>query len=216
MGTHLQPRSTQLSLKTVLMPNYTQNQNEIDRRISNVLRSKTLFELNEYNADLLLEMGINNKLIKAFIEHKVLSPTNKTTIATYLSGLGKVSRLDSYIEVVLTADDEVVALIFEQLSKMLFHYYNETEKFSAFYNFKGQAAVLTESRRIVFFEYADLLIWSEENEKKYTQAAKHAMTSGYKGWEVVSLGSLTSFASQHMEALAFKHQADFLKSSDIR
>ena len=193
-----------------------QNQNDIDRRISNVLRSKTLFELNEYNADLLLEMGINNKLIKAFIEHKALSPTNKTTIATYLSGLGKVSRLDSYIEVVLTADEEVVALIFERLSKMLFRYYMETEKFSAFYNFKGQAAVLTESRRIVFFEYADLLIWSEENETKYTQAAKHAMTSGYKGWEVVSLGSLSSLAAQQMEALAFKHQADFLKPSGAK
>ena len=194
----------------------SQKQHEMDTKIRHILKSKTLSELNEYNVDLLLKLGINKKLIKAFIEHMVLSPTNKTTIATYLSGLEKVSRLDSYIEVVLTADDEVVALIFERLSKMLFHYYNETEKFSTFYNFKGHSAVLTESRRIVFFEYADLLIWSEENEKKYTQAAKHAMTSGYKGWEVVSLGSLTSFASQHMEALAFKHQADFLKSSDIR
>ncbi len=191
-------------------------QYEIDTRIRNILKNKTLSELKEYNADLLSKMGINKKLIKAFIEHTVLSPTNKTTIATYLSGLEKVSRLDSYIEVVLTADDEVVALIFEQLSKMLFRYYKETEKFSAFYNFKGQAAVLTESRRIVFFEYADLLIWSEENEKKYTQAAKHAMTSGYKGWEVVSLGSFSSLAEQQMEALAFKHQADFLKSSGIR
>ncbi len=193
-----------------------QKENEMDTKIRYVLKNKTLSELNEYNVDLLLKLGINKKLIKAFIEHMVLSPTNKTTITTYLSGLETVSRLDSYIEVVLSADDEVVALIFEQLSKMLFNYYRETEKFSAFYNFKGQAAVLTESRRIVFFEYADLLIWSEENEKKYTQAAKHAMTSGYKGWEVVSLGRLSSLAGQQMEALAFKHQADFLRSSSIR
>ncbi|MFT5396131.1 MAG: hypothetical protein ACI85N_001327 [Gammaproteobacteria bacterium] len=194
----------------------SQKQSEMDTKIRYILKSKTLSELNEYNVDLLLKLGINKKLIKTFIEHKVLSPTNKTTIATYLSGLEKVSRLDSYIEVVLTADDEVVALIFEQLSKMMFRYYKETEKFSAFYNFKGQAAVLTESRRIVFFEYADLLIWSEENEKKYTQAAKHAMTSGYKGWEVVNLGGLSSLAGKQMEALAFKHQAGFLKSSGIR
>jgi hypothetical protein len=188
----------------------SQKQNEMDSKIRYILKSKTLSELNEYNVDLLLKLGINKKLIKAFIEHTVLSPTNKTTITTYLSGLEKVSRLDSYIEVVLTAEDEVVALIFEQLSKMLFRYYKETEKFSAFYNFKGQAAVLTESRRIVFFEYADLLIWSEDNEKQYTQAAKHAMTSGYKGWEVVSLGSLSSFARKQMDELAFKHQSDFL------
>ena len=189
----------------------SRKQNEMDTKIRYILKSRTLSELNKYNVDLLLKLGINKKLIKAFIEHTVLSPTNKTTITTYLSGLEKVSRLDSYIEVVLTAEDEVVALIFEQLSKMLFMYYKGIEKFSAFYNFKGQAAVLTESRRIVFFEYADLLIWSEDNEKQYTQAAKHAMTSGYKGWEVVSLGSLTSFARKQMDALAFKHQSDFLK-----
>ncbi|GEM_PF-2072479 len=170
----------------------TQSQNKIDTKIRYILKSKTLSELNEYNVDLLLKLGINRKLIDSFIQHKVLSPTNKTTIATYLSGLEKVTRLDPYIEVVLTAEDETVAFIFEQLSKMLFRYYNEIENFSAFYNYKGQAAVLTESRRIVFFEYADLLIWSEENETKYTQAAKHAKTSGYKGWEVVSLGSLSS------------------------
>jgi len=193
-----------------------QKQNEMDTKIRYILKNKTLSELNEYNVDLLLKLGINKKIIKSFIEHVVLSPTNKTTIVTYLSGLEKVSRLGSYIEVILTADDEAVALIFEQLSKMLFRYYEETEKFSAFYNFKGQAAVLTESRRIVFFEYADLLIWTEENEKKYTQAAKHAMTSGYKGWEVVSLGTLSPLAGQQMEALAFKHQADFLKPSGIR
>jgi len=191
-------------------------QNEMDKKIKYILKNKTLSELKKYNVDLLLKLGINKKLIKAFIEHLVLSPTNKTTIATYLSGLDKVSRLDSYLEVVLTADDEVVALIFERLSKMLFHYYKGTEKFSAFYNYKGQAAVLTESRRIVFFEYADLLIWSEGNEKKYTQAAKHAMTSGYKGWEVVSLGKFSSLAGQQMKTLDFKHQADFLKSSATR
>ncbi|GJM04805.1 MAG: hypothetical protein DHS20C09_07960 [marine bacterium B5-7] len=194
----------------------TQDKTEMDTKINYILKNKTLSDLNKYNVDLLLKLGINKKLIKAFIEHTVLSPTNKTTITTYLSGLEKVARLDSYIEVVLTADDEVVALIFEQLSKMLFRYYKEAEKFSAFYNFKGQAAVLTESRRIVFFEYSDLLIWSDENEKKYTQAAKHAMTSGYKGWEVVSLGSMSSLTEQQMDGLAFKHQASFLKSSGTR
>jgi hypothetical protein len=189
----------------------TQPRNELDIKISHILKSKTLAELNVYNVDQLLKLGINKKLIKAFIEHSVLSPTNKTTITTYLSGLEKVARLDSYIEVVLTADDEVMALMCEQLSKMLLRYYEETEKFSAFYNYKGQAAVLTESRRIVFFESADLLIWSDENEKHYTKAAKHAMTSGYKGWEIVSLGSMSALTSQMINELAFKRQSEFLR-----
>lgn len=185
--------------------------NELDLKISYLLKNKTLAELNEYNVNALLKLGINKKLIKAFVDHAVLSPTNKTTITTYLSGLEKVARLDSYIEVVLTAEDEVVALIYEQLSKMLLRYYKQTEKFSAFYNYKGQAAVLTESRRIVFFDYEDYFIWSGENEEKYRQAAKHAMNSGYKGWEVVSLGSLSSLSRAKLTELAFNLQSDFLQ-----
>lgn len=189
----------------------TRKQSKLDLKVRYLLKNKTLAELNENNVDVLLKLGINKKLIKAFIDHAVLSPTSKTTITTYLSGLEEVARLDSYIEVVLTAEDEVVALIDEQLSKMLLHYYNNTENFSAFYNFKGQPAVLTESRRIVFFENTDLLIWSEENEARYVQAAKHAMNSGYKGWEIVSLGSLSTLASQKITELGFKQQSDFLK-----
>ncbi len=188
-----------------------QKRNELDIKISYILKNKSISELNEYNVNALLKLGINKRLIKAFIEHSVLSPTNKTTITSYLSNLDKVARLDSYIEVVLTADNEVMALIYEQLSKMLLHYYNNIEKFSAFYNYKGQAAVLTESRRIVFFEYADLLIWSEDNEKQYTQAATHAMNSGYKGWSIVSLGSASDLFSQKISQLAFKQHFEFLK-----
>ncbi len=188
-----------------------QKRNELDIKISYILKNKSISELNEYNVNALLKLGINKKLIKAFIEHSVLSPTNKTTITSYLSDLDKVARLDSYIEVVLTADDEVMALIYEQLSKMLLRYYNEVENFSAFYNYKGRAAVLTESRRIVFFEYADLLIWSEENEKQYTQAATHAMNSGYKGWSIVSLGSVSDLFSEKISELAFEQHLKFLK-----
>lgn len=188
-----------------------QKRNELDIKISYILKNKSISELNEYNVNALLKLGINKRLIKAFIEHSVLSPTNKTTITSYLSGLDKVARLDSYIEVVLTADDEVMALIYEQLSKMLLRYYNEVERFSAFYNYKGRAAVLTETRRIVFFEYADLLIWSEENEKQYTEAATHAMNSGYKGWSIVSLGSISNLSSRKVSELAFEQHFEFLE-----
>jgi hypothetical protein len=205
--------SGKVSAGAGLSGNFTsrQNRNELDNKVSYIIKSKTLAELNEYNVDILLKLGINKKLIKAFIEHAVLSPTNKTVITTYLSGLDKVARLDSYIEVVLTADDDVKTLIYEQLSKMLLQYYNKIEKFSAFYNYKGRAAVLTESRRIVFFEYADLLIWSEENESQYTQEATHAMNSGYKGWEVLSLGRISPLASQKIRELGFKQHTDFLE-----
>ena len=135
--------------------------------------------------------------------------TNKTTITTYLSKLEHVSRLDSFIALVLTTKNELMASVYERMSQVLWKYYNNTERFTAFYNYKGRVAVITESRRIVFFDYADLLIWSEDKQKQYEQYAKHAKISGYKGWEIVSLGSVSSMASQKISELAFKLQTDY-------
>jgi len=188
-----------------------ENIGELDLEIRYLMKTKSLAELNFYSTEWLSMIGLNPILIKAFIDHPILSPTNKTAITTYLSKLKNVSRLDSFIKLVITANSEVKASVFERISKMLLQYYNETEHFTAFYNYKGQAAVITESRRIVFFDYADLLIWSADKQKQYEQSAKHAESSGYKGWEIVSLGSVSSRASQKISELTFKKQENFLE-----
>jgi len=184
---------------------------ELDLEIKYLMKTKSLSELNYYITEWLSRIGINPALIKAFIEHSILSPTHKTTITTYLSKLENVSRLDSFIELVLSTNNEIMASVYERMSKMLWHYYNETERFTAFYNYKGQSAVITGSRRIIFFDHADLLIWSADNQKRYEHAAKHAKSSGYKGWELVSLGSMSSLTSQQIGKLAFKQQTNFLE-----
>jgi hypothetical protein len=184
---------------------------ELDLEIRYLMKTKSLAELNNYNTELLSRIGINLALIKSFVDHPTLSPTNKTTITTYLSNLENVSRLDSFIELILSSNNEVMASVFERLSKMLVQYYSETERFTAFLNYKGQVAVITDSRRIVFFDYADLLIWSADKQKQYEQSAKHAENSGYKGWELVSLGSVSMLASQKISELAFKQQNNILE-----
>ncbi len=188
------------------------NVDEIDFKIKYLMKNRTLAELNNHNGDWLSGIGISATLINKFIEHPILSPTNKTVIAAYLSKLENVSRLDSFIELVLSANDEVKASIFERLSKILWRYHNKIENFTAFYNYKGQAAVITDSRRIVFFDYSDLLIWSEIKKNQYEESAKHAKKSGYKGWEVVSFGKISSLASQKMNELAFNQQINSLSN----
>lgn len=178
----------------------------LDLEIRYLMKNKTVSELNDYNSERLIRIGVRPSLIKTFIDNPILSPTNKTTIATYLSKLEHVSRLDAFIALALTAKNEVMALVYERMSKVLWQYNNNTEAFSAFYNYKGQVAVITKSRRIVFFDIADLLIWSEDKQKQYEQSAKHAESSGYKGWEIVSLGNVSSMASQKISDLTFKLQ----------
>ena len=186
------------------------NLSELDRQISFTIKSKSLSELMTYNRQLLDNLKIKTSLADAFIDHAYLSPTNKTTILVYLNEMKKVSKPASFIELTLTANNEVMALAFERVSKMLLHYYNNVEGFSAYFNFKGQPAVITDSRRIVLFEYADFLIWSPRTEKQYVQSAEHAERSGYDGWELVSLGTVSPLANQKISELGYKLRFNFL------
>lgn len=176
---------------------------EMELKIRYLIKNRTLTELNFHNSEWLSKIGINAELIEKFIQHPVMSPTNKTVITAYLSQLENVSRLNNFIELALTANDDLHASLFERLSKALWEYHNKKESISAFYNFKGQAAVITQSRRIVFFDTADFLIWSETKQQQYETSAMHAKKSGYKAWEVVSMGTVSPLASEKINQLAF-------------
>ena len=183
----------------------------LDLEIAYILKKKSLLELKKYNHELLFKLGVNAKLASAFIKNAVLTETDKVTILTYLSDLKNVSRLEACIKLILTANNQLDAFMYRQLSKMLWTYYNNTEKFTAFYNYQGRAAVITDSRRIVFFEFSDLLVWSEETEKKYAKSAKHAEASGYKGWDIVSLGEASQLANSQLQKLNYTQYPKFLE-----
>jgi hypothetical protein len=186
------------------------NVSELDLKISYLIKNKTLAELNNYNVEVLSGARINSATIKAFIDNPIYSPSKKTIISTYISKLENVSRLDSLIKLILTAGDEVNAFLYVQICKMLLHYYDDVEKFTAFYNYKGQPAVITNSRRIIFFDPVDFFIWSEENQNIYKMSAEHAQKSGYKGWGYVSSGSVSALASQSLSELKFMQHSNFL------
>ncbi|MCG8378706.1 MAG: hypothetical protein MI865_04425 [Proteobacteria bacterium] len=186
--------------------------NKLDLEIGYLLKTNSSEDLEYHNIQKLIELGISRKLIRSFIDHPVLSPTNKITIVFYLSRLDKVNRLDSFIRFVLTAKNEVMALTFQQLSKVLWYYHTNNEKISSFNMYRGQPAILTASRHLVIFEDADLLIWSEDKEKQYAAFAQHAQKAGYNGWEIVSLGSLSAMSSMQLGELNFQKQTNFLKA----
>jgi hypothetical protein len=188
------------------LSNAIRNVNEIDLKIKFLIKKKTLAELNLYNTESLFNIGINQALAKEFIAYSGLSPTNKTVITAYLSRLESVVGLDEFIKLSLAANTELKASLIERLSKMLWQYNSDIESISRFSNYNDKVTVITNSGKIVFFDTADLLIWSEVKQNRYQASAKYAETSGYRAWEIVSLGELSSLARQNMNALAFNIQ----------
>ena len=71
-------------------------------------------------------------------------------------------------------------------------------------------AVITKSRKFVYFNDSDLLAWSENNETRFHELAEHAARSGYKTWQLVSLGDITPMASRNLNQLRYEQNAFFL------
>jgi len=183
--------------------NAVRNVDEMDQKIRFLMKKMTLAELNFHNTKWLTKTGIKPYLVKQFIAYPGLSPTNKTRIAAYLSKLGHVSGLDEFIKLSLKVRTELQASLFERLSKTLWKFNQDKETVSRLSNYNGHLNMITISGDIVFFDTADLFIWSELKQRQYEASAKYAKQSGFKNWQLVSLGELTSLAKQKMSALAF-------------
>lgn len=185
------------------LSNAVRNVDEMDQNILFLMKKMTLAELNFHNTEWLTKIGIKPYLVKQFVAYPGLSPTNKTRIVVYLSKLGHVSGLDEFITLSLKAKTELQASLFERLSKALWKYNQDKETIRRLSNYNGELTVITTSDNIVFFDTADLFIWSELKQGQYEASARYAKESGYKNWQLVSLGELTALAKQEMSKLAF-------------
>ena len=186
------------------LSNAIRDVDEMDLKVKFLMKKMTLAELNYHNTEWLTKTGVKPALVKQFIAYSGLSPTNKTIIAAYFSKLDSVAGLDSFIKLSLSANSELQASLFERLSKTLWDYHTNRERLSRISNYNGYITAVTNSGNIIFFETADLFIWSELKQQQYEASANYAKESGYKNWSLVSLGQLSSLAREKMKALAFQ------------
>lgn len=185
------------------LSNTASNNDEMDLKVRFLMKKMTLAELNFYNTERLYNAGIKPALVKRFIAHPGLSPTNKTIITAYLSRLTNVSGLDEFIKLSLTSNTELQASLLERLSQSLWEYNKNIETTSRISSFNGNLLLITSSDDIVFFDTADLFIWSDQKQRQYESAIRYAKELDYKNWSLVSLGELSPLAKKQMIALGF-------------
>lgn len=186
------------------LSNAIRDVDEMDLKVRLLIKKMTLAELNYHNTEWLTKTGIKPALVKQFIAHAGLSPTNKTIITAFLAKLPHVSGLDEFIKLSLTSETELQASLFERLSKALWEYNSGVEIVNRLSSYNGQLTLITNSENIVFFDLADLFIWSDYKQKQYEASAEYAKKSGYNAWSLLSLGEMSSLAREKMRALEFK------------
>ncbi len=184
----------------------------LDMQIGLQIKNKSLDELNEYNLQLLNNLRVRAGSANAFMQQSYLSPGNRTVILVYLNEMKQVNKLGSMIELVSQTDSQVMAMVYERMSKGLYYYFKEGEQFTSFFNYKGLPAVITGSRKLVVFEHQDLMLWSDNNRSKYIEIAEHAKKTGYTGWELVALGNVSTMAERELDGLGFIIRPVFLSN----
>jgi len=168
-----------------------------------LLKNNSAEELGFVNDQLLTDMKINPDLREKFLQHRAYSPGHKTRIAHYLEKLPDVRNRSAFIEYSLSAIDESSALNYEEAIMMLVYYHNTVADLQKFHIQDGVLQVLTTENHIVYMGMADLLYWSEETARLFGSLQNQAGIAGFKAWEIITSGYLTTEARSQLQSQNF-------------
>lgn len=175
-----------------------------------LLKSQGVEDLNQLNGRVLKTMNINPASIDHFITHDAFSPTNQTRITHYLQAIEGLRNRGAFIEAALEAQDEVMALAFDESAMMLKHFHEEIAPLEKLFAGNDVLEAVTSERSIAYFVPVDMIYWSVETEKLFDSLQQRARDSGFSGWELVTAGRLTSEARKQLEKRNFVVRETFV------
>ena len=192
-----------------VMPMMIENKN-LEFEISLLLKNRSISELEELNRRLLTGMNIDSQLISTFLNHNIYSPGHKTVITQYMNILNNVADRSAFFKLAVKADNEISALGYEVLAKMLGNYHEHISPLLKIYSANDILQAITRDNRMLFLTTADLIYWTEETERKYTSLARQSESAGFRNRELITSGVLTKEASMQMKTRGFDIREKFV------
>ncbi len=176
---------------------------EIELNTAYLLKNKSIDELHQINNNLLVGMKINKSVIDKFLNHTAFSPRHKTRISHYLASIEGVRNRSAFIEAASDAQNEVMALAFDESAMMLKYYHDEIVSLEKLNAGSEVLEAIGEDRRIVYFVPVDMIYWSEQTEQLFDSLQRRAEESGFITWELITAGSITEEASKQLKKRRF-------------
>ena len=174
------------------------------------LKNKGVQELRQINRELLSSMNVSESIIQQFLQHRAFSPRHQTRISHYLDAIKGLRNRGAFIEAALAAEDEVMALAFDESAMMLKHYHEESAGLDTLNAGVEVLEAVGKDRRIAFFVPVDMIYWSEVTEKLFDSLQQRAMQSGFASWELVTAGRLTEEARKQLQKRQFVVRETFV------
>lgn len=183
----------------------------VDSAVAALLKEMSVSDLTAANAALLARMQIGPELSAQFLRHPAYSPRHQARIAHYLDALSGVLNRGSLVEAALSAEDEGVAVAFEQAAIMLLYYHRHVGRLQKLYSGKDVLQAITADNRIVSLFPVDIIYWSEHTERLFDGILNRASQARLSGWEVVVAGDLTPQARKALQQREFLVRERFVQ-----
>ncbi len=179
----------------------------IDAAVREALTRNTPQVLDAAIAQTLLARDVPERLVSDFLANPALSMRHRSVIAAHLDFMQGVDGVAHVIDSARRARDEVEALAFESVSRMLALYHEDEAPLAHIRNGGALPVAETRAGALVWALPVDLLYWNEE-----TARAVDALTAGADGRRVVLLlpGIATERAQRMLAARGVQLHQRFL------
>ena len=198
---------------TVSLPNrpeITVDRGRVEFAVRTSVARKTVRELYIQNESALRVIGISPDLYHAFLSHRAFSPRHKTEITAYLVYMQGVANRGELLRAALRATDEVSALGYVRMARMLAFYHESTERLTRLVSGGSVLMATTTGNNMVMVLPFDLLWWSADADRVFSSLVKFADQNNFELRELLLVGLASDTARVELERRKFLLREKYL------
>jgi hypothetical protein len=184
-------------------PEIVVDRGRIQFEVRTAISRKSVRELYIQNETALRAMGIEPDLYHAFLSHRAFSPRHKTEITAYLTYMDAVTNRGSLLRAALRAKDEISALAYTRMARMLAYYHETTEKLTGLVSGGNVIMATTSGKNMAMVLPFDLVWWSSDSDRVFSSLAKFADQNGFALRELLLVGITSDLTRLQLERRKF-------------
>ena len=198
---------------TVSLPQHPEisvDSGRIEFAVRTAVARKTVRELYVQNEATLAAMGIEPDLLHAFLSHRAYSPRHKSEIVAYLAFMQGVADRGEFLRAAVRAEDEVAAVGYSRMARMLAFYHETTERLSGLVSGGNVLMASTTGGNMTLVLPFDVLWWSTETDSVFSRLARFADEQKFKMRELLVVGVVSEKARLQLESRKFMVREKYL------
>lgn len=191
-------------------PEISVDRGRVEFAVRTAISRATVRELYVQNEAALAGMGVEPDIYHAFLSHRAFSPRHKREITDYLVFMQGVANRGEMVRAALRAEDEVAALGYSRMARMLAYYHEKTERLKSLVSGGNVLMAITSGNNMALVLPFDYLWWSAETDRVFSSLAKFADSKGFKLRELLLVGIASDAARTQLERRKFVVREKFL------